>query len=81
MAFQVVAGPGTDSVRQEVEQAVREGLGTRTEAGDWRLQLNRVDDGRFLVDLTNHDGFMQQWVFARDEPIVYELKESLRRAL
>ncbi len=80
MAFQVVAGPGTEAVRQEVETAVREGLGERTEAGNWRLHMDKVDGGRFLVDLTNGDGFMQQWVFARDEPIVYEIRESLRRA-
>ncbi len=80
MAFQVMAGPGTESVRQDVEEAVREGLGERTEAGNWRLQMKRVEGGRFLVDLTNGDGFMQQWVFARDEPIEYEIKESLRRA-
>ena len=80
MAFEVVAGPGTESVRQDVEDAVREGLGTRTEAGDWRLHMNRVEGGRFLVDLTNGDGFMQQWVFSRDEPIEYAIRESLRRA-
>ncbi len=80
MAFQVVAGPGTEAVREDVEEAVREGLGERTESGQWRLQVNRVDGGRFLADLTNGDGFMQQWLFTRDEPIEYEIKESLRRA-
>ncbi len=80
MPFEVVAGPGTERVRADVEDAVREGLGDRTQAGDWRLQMNRVEGGSFLVDLTNRDGFMHQWVFRPDEPIEYEIKESLRRA-
>jgi hypothetical protein len=79
MAFEVMAGPGTERVRADVEEAVREGLGERTRSGDWRLQMNRVDGG-YLVDLTNRDGFMQQWVFRPDEPIEYEIRESLRRA-
>ncbi len=79
MAMEVVAGPGTERVRQDVEDAVREGLGARTQAGDWRLFMNRVEGG-FLVDLTNRDGFMKQWVFRADEPIEYEIRETLRRA-
>lgn len=79
MAFEVVAGPGTEYVREDVEEAVREGLGKRTTAGDWRLLMSRFEGG-YVVDLTNRDGFMKQWVFRRDEPIEYEIRESLRRA-
>lgn len=79
MAIEVVAGPGTEAVREDVEDAVRSGLGERMSSGPWKLLMNRIDRG-FLVDLTNGDGFMKQWVFRRDEPIEYEIRESLRRA-
>jgi hypothetical protein len=80
MALEVVAGPGTELVRNDVETAVRDGLGERAQQGDWRLFMNTIEGG-FLVDLTNRDGFMRQWVFQRDEPIEYEIREALRRGL
>ncbi len=79
MALEITAGPGTEAVRRGVEDAVREGLGERSQAGDWRLSMDRVHGG-YLVDLTNGDGFVRQWLFRADEPIEYEIRQALRSA-
>jgi hypothetical protein len=77
--MEVFAGPGTEVMRDEVIDAVRTALGGRTDAGDWRLTVERRDR-RYLVDLTNRNGTMCQWLFNAGDPIATIIREGLRPA-
>jgi hypothetical protein len=76
MSLEVLNDAGTERVKDEVAQAVKAGLGPRLETGSWRVTLRKLPGG-FVVDLTNLDGIMRQWIFDRNDPIA----ETIRRDL
>jgi hypothetical protein len=76
MALEIRVGPGMESLRQEVIEAVQSALGGRMEAGNWLLTLDRRPGG-CLVDLTNRNGVMRQWFFEPGDPIGQIIKETL----
>jgi hypothetical protein len=76
MTLAVVAGPGAESMEEEVADAVKKALGPRAEAGEWLLSVHRRDRG-FLVDLTNYDGVMRQWFFEAGDPIAALIRQGL----
>jgi hypothetical protein len=76
MPLEIIAGPETEPMREEVVDAVRSALGTRTEAGDWLLTLRRGPGG-YLVDLTNRDGVMRQWFFVSGDPVALIIRQGL----
>jgi hypothetical protein len=78
MALEIVTGPGTEPLSEEVVDAVRSALGARTEAGPWKLTLERCAGG-ILVDLTNGNGTMKQWLFEAGDPISFIIQEKLRQ--
>jgi hypothetical protein len=76
LPLEIIAGPETEAMREEVVGAVRSALGTRTDAGDWLLTLRRGPGG-YLVDLTNRDGVMRQWFFVAGDPIASIIRQGL----
>ena len=76
MTLEVVAGPGTEAVGEEVARAVKSALGARAEAGSWLLSVYRRDRG-FLVDLTNRNGVMRQWFFEAGDPVALLIRQGL----
>jgi hypothetical protein len=76
MTLEVVAGPGTETMQQEVVEAVKSVLGVRAEAGPWLLSVHRRDRG-YLVDLTNRDGIMRQWFFEAGDPVAALIRQGL----
>ena len=79
MTLEVVAGPGTETMQEEVADAVKKALGARADAGPWLLSVHRRDRG-YLVDLTNHDGTMRQWFFEAGDPVAALIRQGLDRA-
>lgn len=77
MPLQIRMGPGTESFAEEITQAVRSALGGRAEAGDWLLMVQRRPGG-YIVDLTNRDGLLCQWLLKPGDPIVSIIDEALR---
>ena len=81
MGLDVSADAGSEQVRQDVEKAVRVGLGDRVERGNWVVTLRRLPHrAGYVVDLSNLDGFMRQWVFAAGDPLADVIRHDLQAA-
>jgi hypothetical protein len=77
MPLQIHMGPDTEAFSEEITRAVRSALGTRAEVGDWLLMVQRRSGG-FMVDLTNRNGLMCQWLLEPGDPIAAIIGEALR---
>jgi hypothetical protein len=77
MPLEIRTGPDTEPFSEEVARAVRFALGERAETGDWLLLVQRRHGG-YIVDLTNRDGLMCQWLFAPGDPIAAVIGEALK---
>jgi hypothetical protein len=65
MALDISSDKDSESVRAEVEKAVRGALGDRIQNGNWVATVRRLPQARaYILDVSNLDGFMRQWVFA-----------------
>ena len=81
MPLNITSDADSEAVREEVEQAVRSGLGPRVEQGQWVVTLRRLPQKLgYVVDLSNLDGFMRQWVFARGDPLAAIIAQDLKPA-
>jgi hypothetical protein len=79
MALDIRSDSDTESIREEVEQAVRQGLGDRVDRGSWVVTLRRLPQKLgYVVDLSNLDGFMRQWVFTPGDPLAATIAQELR---
>jgi hypothetical protein len=79
MSLDIKGDKDTQSIRDEVEQAVREGLGDRVDRGPWVVTLRRLPQKLgYVVDLSNLDGFMRQWVFTPGDPLAATIARELR---
>lgn len=78
MALDIFSDPGSEAVRQEVEEAIRRALGERVEQGRWVANLRRLPQRLgYVVDLSNLNGFMRQWVFGQGDPLAAMIKRDL----
>jgi hypothetical protein len=79
MALDIRTDTGSEQVRDEVEQAVRGALGNRIDSGNWVVTLRRLPQKLgFIVDLSNLDGFMRQWVFGPEDPVAARIAQDLK---
>ena len=77
MALEIRMGPDTEPFSDEVAAAVRQALGSRAEAGDWLLMVEKRSGG-YVVDLTNRDGLMCQWLLGPGDPIAAIIGDALK---
>jgi hypothetical protein len=79
MSLNITSDSGCESIRNEVEQAIRAGLGERVERGPWVATLRRLPRKLgYVVDLSNLNGFMRQWVFTPDDPVADVIARDLQ---
>ena len=79
MALDIKGDKGSEQVREEVEQAVRGALGDRVDSGNWVVTLRRLPQKLgYIVDLSNLDGFMRQWVFGPGDPLAVRIAQDLK---
>jgi hypothetical protein len=83
MSLEIVTDPATEQFRDEVSSAVESALGPRIAQGSWRVQLRKLPTlPGFIVDLTNGNGMMRQWLFADPtEPVASIIRDDLKGAL
>lgn len=79
MALDINSDPGSEALRDEVERAIRGALGERVEQGNWLVTLRRLPQRLgYVVDLSNLDGFMRQWVFSSADPVASTIAQDLK---
>ena len=77
MPLEIRIGPDTEPFSDEISRAVRSALGEKAEAGDWLLMVQRRSGG-YVVDLTNRDGLMCQWLLEPGDPVAAIVGEALK---
>jgi hypothetical protein len=79
MPLNITSDSGSEAIREEVEQAIRAGLGDRVERGPWVATLRQLPQRLgYVVDLSNLNGFMRQWVFTAGDPVGLRIAEDLK---
>ena len=79
MTLEINSDTASEALREEVERAVRGALGERVEQGTWLVTLRRLPQKLgYVVDLSNLDGFMRQWVFAAGDAVAPVIAQDLK---
>jgi len=79
MGLEIISDPGTEAVREDVDRAVRSALGDKLAQGSWQIILKKLPvKGGFVVDFTNRDGIMRQWVFGPEDPVGAIIQRDLK---
>jgi hypothetical protein len=83
MSLEVVTDQATEPLRDEVSTAVESALGRRIDHGSWKVELRKLPSlPGLIVDLTNGDGIMRQWLFADpSEPVASVIHDDLQQIL
>jgi hypothetical protein len=79
MGLDITMDKASEALREQVEKAVRAALGDRIEHGNWVATLRRLPEkSGYILDLSNLNGFMRQWVFTPGDPLEDVIKSELQ---
>jgi hypothetical protein len=79
MGLDITMDKASEALREQVEKAVRAALGDRIEHGNWVATLRRLPEkAGYILDLSNLNGFMRQWVFTPGDPLEDVIKSELQ---